>query len=337
MTRLEFPYPDAPSPGNYLELKEGIIWLRQVLPFVLNHVNCWYLANEKHSGLLDTGVSTPASKEAMQQHLDQLGLPDELIVTHFHPDHAGLAGWFVDQGVNLHSHETEWGIVRTLWDIADSDYGEFYADWYQRNGIGEEPLQVARDRGNSYKKLVSMPPHRCSYLAQGDVVELGGHAFNVMIGKGHAPAMLMFYSVDLKLLIAADQILPTISPNVSLMPNTPDPDPLSSFIETLQTARQLPADTLVLPSHGLPFYGLHDRIDELLKHHQQRCDQVLDACRTARSASDLFSVLFNRELDAQQLSFALGESLAHTRYLCNLGSLNEINHNGVVQFQTNID
>lgn len=334
MSKLEFPHAAAPKPGEHIAVSDGIHWVRQSLPFVLDHVNCWYLNSPSQSTLVDTGVHNPKSITAMQAHIDKLGLPDQLLVTHFHPDHSGLAGWFAAQGVDVLSHEVEFEIVRRLWSISDKDSGEYYANWYRQHGIVGDAIDQARKRGNRYKKMLSEPPAQCNYLAAGESVLLGDKPYEVKVGRGHAPSMIMLFESEAKVLIAADQVLPAISPNVSWMPNTADQDPLSSFIDTLNELRLLPSDTLVLPSHGLPFYGLHDRIDDLLAHHQQRCDQILNACVTPQSASDLFSVLFKRELDAQQLSFALGESLAHAKYLCNLGSLTELSNQSVVQFQT---
>ena len=334
MSKLEFPYASAPKPDERIEISNGVQWIRQSLPFVLDHVNCWYLHSPSQSTLVDTGVNIPESVAAMQAHVDELGLPDQLLVTHFHPDHSGLAGWFATQGVDVLSHEVEFEVVRRLWSVSDKDSGEYYANWYQQHGIAVDAIAKARTRGNGYKKLLSEPPAKCSYLSAGDSALLGDKTYEVKVGRGHAPSMIMLYEREAKVLIAADQILPSISPNVSWMPNTADHDPLRSFFDTLNELRLLPSETLVLPSHGLPFYGLHDRIDDLLAHHQQRCDQILDACATPQSASDLFSVLFKRELDAQQLSFALGESLAHAKYLCNLGSLTELGDQAVVQFQS---
>ncbi len=334
MSNLEFPHAAAPLPGEHIAVCDGVHWVRQSLPFVLDHVNCWYLNSPSQSTLVDTGVHNPNSIAAMQTHIDKIGLPDQLLITHFHPDHSGLAGWFAELGVTVLSHEVEFEIVCRLWSYSDKDSGEYYANWYQQHGIVGDAIDQALKRGNGYRKMLSEPPARCNYLRAGNTILLGGRNYQVKVGKGHAPSMIMLFDAEANVLIAADQVLPTISPNVSLMPNTSDDDPLRSFIGTLNELRLLPSDTLVLPSHGLPFFGLHDRIDELLAHHEQRCDQILNACHTPQSASDLFDVLFKRELDAQQLSFALGESLAHTKYLCNLGSLAELSNQSVVQFQT---
>ncbi len=335
MSQLEFPFQQPPPVGGRIEVQPGFDWIRQDLPFALDHVNCWLAHDSAQSCLIDTGVFLPDSVNSMQQAVADVGLPQTLCITHFHPDHAGMAGWFARQGVSVIGHRVEMEVVHRLTSISDSEYGQFYADWYRKNGIDEAAVAHTLSRGNSYRKLVAEPPSECAYLDAGETLSLGGRLFDVHIGEGHAPAMLMFHSAESQLLIAADQLLPSISPNVSLMPNAIDDDPLNSFITSLHRLRELPADTLVLPSHGLPFYGLHERVDDLLAHHELRCEQILEACHKPQSACELFKVLFKRELDAQQLSFALGESLAHTRYLCRKGAMFELADGPVVHFQTN--
>jgi len=166
-------------------------------------------------------------------------------------------------------------------------------------------------------------------LEEGELVVLGGHEYKVMIGRGHAPHMIMLYRASDHVLIAADQVLPSITPNVSVMPREGDSNPLKSFLDSLLRLRELPEDTLVLPSHGDPFRGLWVKLDALAAHHEERLEEVLNACRTLQSAFDLFGVLFRRELDAQQTSFALGESLAHLHFLESKGQLRREVRDGV--------
>ena len=152
-------------------------------------------------------------------------MPGQLLVTHFHPDHMGLAGWFHEQGLSLLGSAVETDIAREIWAIEDEQYGRYYADWYQRNGLPDDAVTAVKALGNSYRKGVHEPPPAdiWEHLDEDASVNLGGIEFTVLNGRGHAPAMLMLYSAKLKLLIAADQVLPSITPNVSLMLNARDP------------------------------------------------------------------------------------------------------------------
>jgi glyoxylase-like metal-dependent hydrolase (beta-lactamase superfamily II) len=129
-------------------------------------------------------------------------------------------------------------------------------------------------------------------------------------------------------------LLPRISTNISVMASTPEADPLGLFLSSIDGFRSLPADTLVLPSHGRPFRGLHARIDQLHAHHAERCQVLLDACREApKNAAELIAVLFNREIpDPHQTMFAMGESIAHLNYLEHAGKLQRIEKDGLVRY-----
>ena len=123
------------------------------------------------------------------------------------------------------------------------------------------------------------------------------------------------------MLISGDQVLPKITTNVSVWPDRPHDDPLRLYLDSLARFRPLPADALVLPSHGLPFRGLHARLDVLRMHHDERLAETLDALGEPRTAAELIPVLFRRQLDTHQLSFAIGEALAHLTYLEAAGSI----------------
>ncbi len=332
MNELRFPFVDPPLPGQVVPVVDGIEWIKLPLPFALDHVNCWWLSDEGGAALIDSGLNTVAIHDCWETVLANRSLPEQLLVTHFHPDHSGMAGWFAQKGVSIFASQVEMEVVRRIHALSDADASAGYADWYQQNGVDQQAVEAARKAPNNYRRGVTSPPEKVRYLSDGDAVVLAGVEFDVMVGRGHAPDMLMLYSEAKSLLIAADQILPTISPNISLMPGAADHNPLLSFLTDLKKLLRLPKETLVLPSHGLPFYGLHERIDALLEHHDHRLQQILDACREPVTAAGLFPLLFKRALDAQQLSFALGESLAHLRYLENQSLVACEQRNGVQYF-----
>lgn len=315
MSELKFTVEQPPTLGLRTEVVPGIDWVRLSLPFALDHVNCWFLHDGDNNCLIDTGVHTPDTLDCWNRNFAGSGWPQKLLVTHFHPDHSGLAGWFAKNGSDVLSSEIEWGIVQSLNAIDDAAYQDFYAKWYSQNGVEQAYIDTVYKLGNTFKAKTVEPPQHAQFLSDGDSVELGGRSFAVMTGQGHSPDMIMLYSQQDSLLIAADQILPTITPNVSLMPNTPDTNPLAGFLSCIERLKALPEETLVLPSHGLPFTGLHQRIDYLRQHHEDRLAEIERALQQEQHAAALFPVLFKRKLDNQQLSFALGETLAHVTYL----------------------
>jgi glyoxylase-like metal-dependent hydrolase (beta-lactamase superfamily II) len=161
----------------------------------------------------------------------------------------------------------------------------------------------------------------------------GRHAWQCLAGYGHAPEHIALYSPALNVLIAGDMLLPRISTNVSVDHLEPEANPLALFLASLERMRALPADTLVLPSHGKPFRGLHARIDQLQQHHADRLAEVLAACAMEpRTAADLLPVLFRRSLDVHQTTFAMGESIAHLNALWHEGRLQRQRDQGVYRF-----
>jgi glyoxylase-like metal-dependent hydrolase (beta-lactamase superfamily II) len=239
-----------------------------------------------------------------------------VIVTHYHPDHIGLAGWLTERWqAPLWVSEKEWLFARVMSRGAD-DFAPSRRDFARRTGLDPASVELFGERENSYRRGVPSVPASFQRLADGMTVEIGGREWRVIVGEGHAPELTCLYCAEAGVLISSDQVLPKISPNISVQAHEPDGDPLARFLSSLAKLREsVPPETLVLPSHNLPFFGLHARIDALEAHHRARCGEVLVACELPKTAVELLPVLFRRTLDRHQLGFALGEALAHLHYL----------------------
>lgn len=333
---MKFEFETAPGPAVVQYACEGIRWCRMPLPFALDHVNCWLLGESDQLVLIDGAVNSKKTRELWSSVFSQTGgWPGHHLVTHFHPDHMGLAGWFESKGCEqFYGSKIETDIAHTLSNASDQEYAEVYRDWYTINGLPEEVVSVVCENGNTYRRVVHQPPIASKWrlLQEAQNITLAEREYEVIIGRGHAPDMIMLYRKDDHVLIAADQVLPSISPNVSVMPRIKELNPLHSFLQSLEQLKVLPEDTLVLPSHGLPFRGLHGRLQALIEHHDVRLEQVRNACAEPQTAHELFEVLFRRKLDAQQTSFALGESLAHLHYLEHHGQIQRLDEKGLTRF-----
>src|SRR5437868_10444551 len=203
-----------------------------------------------------------------------------------------------------------------------------------RAGPDNTPAELFSERENSYRRGVPSVPASFRRLADGMPVEIGGREWRVIVGEGHAPELACLSCAETGVLISGDQVLPRISPNISVQPHEPDGDPLARYLASLAKLRDaVPAETLVLPSHNLPFFGLHARIDSLAAHHRARCGEVIAACGVPKTAVDLVKVLFRRALDRHQMGFALGEALAHLNFLVHRRALHRIlDKDGVNRF-----
>jgi len=333
---LEYPFP-TPEINHRVALINGIDWVRVAVPWALNDVNCWILddaiSGESGYSLIDTGISNDSTRGVWGSILGD-ATPMRVLATHYHPDHVGLAGWFGDRGSQLLGHANEIAVMHEIWNSSASDYVASFSNWYREHGLTDQHCAPLKVIGQGYQTTVAKLPaaYEWQQLEAGDEIVFGHLRFEVMIGRGHSSSMIMLFCPAQNLLIAADQVLPRISPNISLLPGAPDPNPLASFLSGFDQLLTLPNDTLVLPSHGSPFIGLHERIQVLIDHHHDRLDRLRKFCTRDIQAAEVLSTLFARELDPQQLTFALGEAIAHLRYLVSIGELTEQNLNGQTVF-----
>ena len=325
---LVFAQVQPPAPGGTIEVAPGILWARLALPFLLDHVNIYFVDDGDGWALIDTGLGDAATRAAWQPlfagPLRERPLT-RIIATHFHPDHIGSAGFLLQRfDVPLYMSATEYLQSLNLHLDPGALEAAHYRRFYQQHGLDAATTQRVVTGGHAYLKLMSglAPVYR--RVVAGDVLRIGGRAFDVLTGGGHSPEQVMLACRIDGLLFSADQVLSKISPNVSVIALDPEGDPLGQYLRSLQALRRdIAADVLVLPGHGLPFYGLHARIDELIEHHHARCGLILRACRTApRSAAELIPFVFTRQLDdPHQTGFAFSEVLAHVNYMLRQGML----------------
>jgi glyoxylase-like metal-dependent hydrolase (beta-lactamase superfamily II) len=325
---LRFPFQDAPAPGSVRDVAPGVKWLRMPLPFALDHVNLWALEDEDGWTLVDFGIDLPRTRALWQEILDGplSGKPvKRLIATHFHPDHLGCGGWLSEiTGAPLSITAQEWARAVTMRARTPENFGPFVTDAYTRAGLRDALAAASGMDGYNYALHVGPLPATHTEIDPTKPIMAAGTAWQVVVGEGHSPQLAALYSAERGLLISGDQILPGITPNISVPATAPQANPLALFLASLERFRALKAETLVLPSHKLPFTGLQARIDQLIDHHTQRLDQVRAAGHRDVTAADMLKVIFPRALDPHQLSFALGETLAHLNYLTARGEMSRI-------------
>ncbi len=334
----DYPFEGEPAAGETIEVAPGVLWLRMPLPFKLNHINLWLLDDGDGWAIVDTGVASDDIKVAWQAIEDRHFKdkpPSRVIVTHYHPDHVGLAGWLCERyGVGLSMTLGEWTQARLSSLETAESRGPGYREFYRATGFDEAMLALVDGRAGSYKRLVSAVPGSFLRLFEGDEIDIGGRAWRLIVGQGHAIEHACLYCEDLGVLISGDQILPKITPNVSVGPQEPFADPLGLFLSGLDKFAGLAADTLVLPSHNWPFRRLAERLDDMRAHHEERLEATMVACAEPATGVDILKHLFTRELDNHQLFFAVGESLAHVHHLVATGRAERmIGADGVHRFR----
>lgn len=334
---------DDPAKVRITEILPGILLLRAELPFALDHVNIYLIAEDDDWAIVDTGVDDARTRAVFAQLLEgplKGQRFSRLIATHHHPDHIGLAGWLcAEYDLRLFTSLSAYLASLTLHGNPERLGRAFYAAYYRRHGMTAAQAKSLQGWPEHYRELVGTPPPEFTRLLVGDRLKLGHREFEILTGDGHAPEQLMLYCAAEGLLLAGDQVLMRISPNISVDPTGPESDPLGHYLRSLENLRdRVPDGTLVLPGHHKPFRDLHARIGELQEQHRQRLETILRACADSElSVGDLVPVLFNRPLDGFQLGFAFGEAHAHVNRLVHDGRLKRSSGDDDIRYRISPD
>ncbi|MBN8938081.1 MAG: MBL fold metallo-hydrolase [Rhizobiales bacterium] len=316
---LHFTAVPTPQPGEVAELAPGLAWARLPLPFILNHVNVWFLDEGQAWTAVDAGIESPEMRALWEAMLAGPlgGRPlARLVATHGHTDHVGLAGHLVERhGIPFASTLIEWLWARIRHADSHEPPKPHVAQYMARNGCDAALVKrFATDR-STFATALGPPPRQIERLHDGAILAMGGRDWQVMTAGGHTEEHASFYSAADHILIAGDQVLSHITPVIGVFPGEPDADPLAEYLASLDRFTALPEDTLVLPSHGLPFHGLHLRLKALRDHHVKRLDRLHQALDRPMSAYEAAVVLFPRAMGDGHAYLAISETLAHLHRL----------------------
>lgn len=323
---IRYEFDSRPDAGKTMAVADGVQWLRMPLPFALNHINLWLLRDDPGWAIVDTGVGTEETQQVWATVFSE-AMSDapatHIIATHMHPDHVGCAGWLARKfAVDLWMTRDEYMMCRIL--VADTGRNapaeglQFYA----AAGFSQQQLEVYRKFFGFFGKFVTPIPEAFKRMVDRDVLDIGGTNWEVITGGGHSPEHACLYDGARNILIAGDQLLPNISSNVSVWPTEPLANPLREWFRSLRNLKdRVAADVLVLPSHGKPFRGAHERLDDLIRDHEEKLASLLDWCKEPRQAVDVFPALYKARIDDKNRIMATGEALAHLHYLVGQGDL----------------
>lgn len=339
-TKNAIQYTDisVPKPGAMTEITSGIYWLRMPLPFDLDHINLYLIKDNDGYAIIDTGFGVNRTQQLWEEVFEKLNAPiTKVICTHMHPDHIGMAGYLVEKfRVPFYMSNTEYFVGRAI-----SAGARGASDWQDdeyllRCGMDDDYIKNARESRQQSKgvgQVIRPIPLQYERLQAGDTLEIDEHKWQVIIGRGHSPEHVCLYNSETQVLISGDHVLPIISPNIGVYSTEPNANSLQLYLDTLPQFKQLPSHTFVLPSHKLPFTGLHQRVDELIAHHKLHLDNLRDFCKKPQTIKACLPILFKRELNAHNMFFAIAESFSHLNYLYFAGECSrEINELGHYEF-----
>ena len=313
---LTYPFDVHPEAGEVTEVATDVFWVRMPMPGRLDHINLWLLRDYDGWTIVDTGLNRDDIRdwweEIFARHLD--GKPvTRVFSTHLHGDHTGLAGWLVSRwDVELWMSRTDFFLCKLMAADGPSDLPDDALGFYHRAGFSQARLEEYKARFGSFGANISPLPTGFHRVSDGDYIDIGGREWRVVIGRGHAPEHVCLYCPELKVLIGGDQVLPRITPNVSVNPSEPLANPLKDWLTSCVHLRDvLPSNLMVLPAHQRIYYGLHERLTALIQHHETALSKLFDVCHEPKRSVDVFPAIFKSEITDDTFFMATGESIAH--------------------------
>lgn len=317
---LRYPFAEAPEPGQTLEIADGVLWARLPLPMALDHVNVYLLDDGDGWTVFDTGLNTAKTRAIWETILAEhmQGKPvHRVIASHHHPDHMGLAGWFQNKGAALWTSRTAWLFARMLvLDAQDRPVPETVEFW-RKAGMADAILsQRLQERPFNFCDVVAHLPLGFHQLRDGEIFHAAGRDWDIRLGQGHAPDQITLWSRDCPLVLGADQLLPSISPNLGVYATEPEADPVADWLESCTRFQTFACEShLVLPGHKLPFTGLPLRLRQKIENHHGALRRLHAHLAVPRRASECFAPLFKREITDSVYGLALVEAVAHLNHL----------------------
>jgi len=334
--RLHYVDTPVPPSGQSVTIAPGVRWGRIPLPLDLNHINVWLVETEGGCVVVDTGMAASIGKDAWEaierDYFSQRPLR-AVFITHIHPDHIGLANWLQERlGVPVMMSRRTYQLAHAMWSGEAQSHFNSAEQFFSSHGV-TDALQIrSMFRPDRFARMTSGLPKVEQFIADEDSIRWGTGEWTALETNGHAEGHLCLSNPAARLLISGDQVLPTISSNISFMFHSTDPNPLGSYLASLQRLRALPEETLVLPAHGVPFRGLRQRIDDLTGHHEQQLDKLAALCVEPKVAVEVLPFMFRRELKDMHLFLAIGEALAHLEYLVHAGRVRRELRGGRVHY-----
>lgn len=304
---------------------DDIVQVQLPLPYRLNIVNCYLLRGDDGWTLLDTGLNTAPARARWRRAMKALDFrPDDIekiVLTHMHPDHFGMAGWWQRQAekpMPVCLPEREQPQTRVFYRRANT---QLYHQWMLDCGIDQETVEAVESALYSTRDLTQPHPLRQAYLREDQRLRLGKRDFRSIHAPGHSDGQLIFYDEADKLMLCGDHVLMKITPNIGSWPHT-QPDPLGRFLRSLDELKALEV-RIALPGHKWLITDWRGRIEELIGHHHSRLAHTLEALEGgAHSVFEVGSRLFPLErLTAHEWRFAMAETLAHLNCLRERGQV----------------
>lgn len=309
-----------------------IIQVKAPLPFPLRWVNSYIIRGRAGLTVMDPGLHTVETERVWEETFEQYGFQfsdvEQIVLTHHHPDHYGMAGWFQERsgGAPVWISEVGYEQAQRLWGEGQPLSAQIAALFIQHGMDKAMVEQQLIPHMNRFVEWVTPAPH-VSFIPIGEPFRLGDRLFKPIVTPGHAVGHICFYDELGKVMFCGDHVLPQISPNVSYIPGVDD-NPLLSFLTSLEEINQYKV-VMAYPGHREPFASFNSRVIELIAHHEDRLDKMLACLVEPKHAFQLCLEFFGERLSIHQMRFAMAETLAHVIYLQKANKIVEKMHEGL--------
>ncbi|MDB4452597.1 MBL fold metallo-hydrolase [bacterium] len=340
---LHYPFKKNwhPEPGEPFEVVPGVYWLRMPLPIKLDHINLWLLKDGSGWTIVDTGYYDETCKATWEKVFTHFVLPEKvkrIVVTHFHPDHMGLASWLAEKcDCRVVISQPEYDLYYSIRTRDQALFRQRATAFMVEAGADAELQNLYANALSDTSQAKTLPRSVCDFVDEPDALLIDGRRWQFISGNGHSPLHLCLYCEELAVMIAGDQALPRITSIVSVYVENADQNPLLDWLDSCRKLRAvIPDATLVLPSHQEPFTGIHLRMQQLIESHEKQLEKLVKALPQQHTATEISFALFARKLDPFGRLMAIGETLAHINYLIERRTVDKIiNAEGVAHYRLN--
>ncbi len=310
----------------------------------LGHTNTYLIQGDNEYLLIDAGYGNEEALQSLSNQLAEIGVDfkdiSQIIVTHAHFDHYGLAGRLRQLSrAEISLHYLDKNLLIPRYKNIDELLSQT-EQWFRINGVpaSEPPISRIAFPRMSKPGAPNLPDIA---LQGGETISTDSFNLQVVWTPGHSPGHICLYEPVQNILFCGDHILPVITPNISLQPQS-DANPLADFINSLNTVKQLDVK-LVLPAHEHMFTDLPKRVEEIILHHEQRNSEILEALKTEPKTACQISTHITwmpqmggvsfQDLAPGDKRMAVSETLAHLEAMRVDGKVEKVGRDGIIYYQ----
>ncbi|SHJ53386.1 MBL fold metallo-hydrolase [Paramaledivibacter caminithermalis] len=304
----------------------------------LRAVNSYIILSEDRNLIIDTGFNCKECRETLFKGIKELGIElnkTDLLVTHLHSDHSGLAAALNKEGVKIYASKIDGKMINKM---TETKYWKKLEEYIKMFDLEKDKISFADHPGEKYcpKEPIEFTP-----LEEGDVLNVGDYSFQIIDIPGHTPGHIGLYEKKHKIFFCGDHILDKITPNIAFWGFEYN-DILEVYFNSLKKVYEYDIDYL-FSAHRNIIRNHKKRIDELFKHHEKRLCEIIEILKYGKKTVRDTAANMHWELRYDcwedfpnpQKWFASGEAMSHLEHLVFTGKAKKTNEEGILYYELN--